>query len=73
MTGHFWVADTGNSRVQELDANGAPVSVQGGFNAPRGIAAGPDGAIYVADTGNNRVQRRDPLSGAWSVATSACR
>jgi DNA-binding beta-propeller fold protein YncE len=76
LTGHLWVADTGNHRVQELDRDGTALAIYGGpgagsdpgsFNAPRGIAAGPDGAIYVADTGNDRVQRRDPATGAWSV------
>src|SRR3954469_21082281 len=63
-TGHVWVADTGNHRVQELDRDGHSLNVYGGpspgqFSAPRGIAVDAGGNVYVADTGNNRLQRRD--------------
>ncbi|HEY3021764.1 MAG TPA: 6-bladed beta-propeller, partial [Solirubrobacteraceae bacterium] len=76
LTGHVWVADTDNNRVQELGRDGASLAVYGGpspgadagqFSGPRGIAVGTDGAVYVADTGNDRVERRDPETGAWSV------
>ena len=35
-------------------------SGDGMFNAPSGIATGPDGSVYVADSGNHRVQRFAP-------------
>jgi DNA-binding beta-propeller fold protein YncE len=65
-----WVADTGNSRVQELTTDGAWVATFTGFNAPRAIAVAPDGTVLVADTANNRIARRDPSSGAWSTLTT---
>ena len=53
--------------MQALGLDGTWQSTATGFNAPREIAVGPDGAVYVADTGNGRVQRRDPASGAWTT------
>ena len=35
---------------------GAVGSAPGQFQAPRGLAAAPDGSIYVADSRNNRIQ-----------------
>ncbi len=70
-TGHIYVADTWNHRVQKLDRDGNPVSAwglfgqygpadgavgQGAFYGPRGVAIGSDGQVYVADTGNKRAQ-----------------
>jgi DNA-binding beta-propeller fold protein YncE len=69
--GDVYVADTWNHRIQQLDAEGNPVSAwglfgqygpgdgaagQGAFYGPRGVAIGPDGRVYVTDTGNKRVQ-----------------
>ena len=39
---------------------GGAGSEQGRFDAPRGLAVGPDGSISVADTGNDRVQQFGP-------------
>lgn len=36
---------------------GAKGDGPGSFEAPRAIAARPDGVLFVADTGNNRIQR----------------
>lgn len=38
---------------------GAKGAAPGQFQAPRGIAVGPDSSIYVLDTGNNRVEKLD--------------
>lgn len=63
--GHVYVADTGNHRVLQFDANGRYLSHTGGFgfnaqqfNQPTDLAAtGLD--VYVADAQNRRVQRFD--------------
>lgn len=64
--GSLLVADSGNHRIQRLDADGKSVltiGTQGGgegqFQEPWSVAAGPDGSIYVADTWNHRVQKFD--------------
>lgn len=58
-TGHVYVADTGNNRVQRFD--GQTWSVVGGttFNAPRGVWISAASKVFVADTGNDRVVRLD--------------
>ncbi|MFA6030424.1 MAG: tetratricopeptide repeat protein [Elusimicrobiota bacterium] len=61
--GTVFVADTGNSRVQMLDADGkflghfgVPGSDPGQLRSPQSVAVGADGRVYVADTGNARIQ-----------------
>ncbi len=63
LDGKFWVADTGNGRLQKFSLEGALLQVlgrsgsgEGEFDAPAGIAISPKGNIVVADTGNHRVQ-----------------
>src|SRR5438067_1242199 len=48
--GAVYVADTGNNRVQEFTADGAPLAVSGAgeLNGPSAVATSPDGAfVYV--------------------------
>lgn len=62
-SGNFWVADTGNDRLQKFSREGSLLHVigksgagEGEFHSPSGIAVSPKGNICVADTGNRRVQ-----------------
>ena len=71
--GNLYVADSGNHRIQQLDAAttnwtawGSPGAADGEFNQPFGIDVDGDGNLFVADSNNNRVQRRDALSGDWT-------
>lgn len=77
--GGFYVADTGNHRIQRFDAGGRWTQTYGGpragtgpgsFRLPRGIAVEPDGDLLVGDTGNDRVQRRDGATGGWTVVAT---
>jgi trimeric autotransporter adhesin len=68
----FLIADTGNNRVRRVSPAGVITTVAGngraGFggdgdaatgatlNAPRDVAALPDGSFLIADTGNNRIR-----------------
>jgi DNA-binding beta-propeller fold protein YncE len=61
--GNFWVADTGNDRLQKFSFQGSLLHVigksgsgEGEFRSPSGVALSSKGTIYVADTGNKRVQ-----------------
>jgi DNA-binding beta-propeller fold protein YncE len=67
--GTFYVADTGNHRIQHLAADGTVLDVWGTFasldqgeapggtfNEPWGVAVAPNATVYVADTWNHRIQ-----------------
>ena len=60
-SGNFYVADTGNHRIQKFSSNGAFIlsfgtqgSGDGAFIQPSGIAVDGSGNFYVADEFNRR-------------------
>jgi sugar lactone lactonase YvrE len=55
--GRFWVADTGNNRVQAFAADGTYLETigEGFLSRPRGVALGLDGTLYVSDSGHNQI------------------
>ncbi|WP_314588066.1 fibronectin type III domain-containing protein [Paenibacillus terrigena] len=66
--GNLYVADSGNHRIQKLNAatgvwsewgitGGRPGAGLGEFNSPLGVAVDRDGYLYVAEFGNHRIQR----------------
>lgn len=70
---NFYVADTGNHRIQKFAAKTEDLSVRadfltkwgsngngdGQFSFPSGLAVDSLGNVYVADTGNHRIQKFD--------------
>jgi DNA-binding beta-propeller fold protein YncE len=61
--GKFWVADTGNNRLQKFSFEGNLLQVigksgsgEGEFRQPSGITVSPRGNIVIADAGNSRIQ-----------------
>jgi sugar lactone lactonase YvrE len=63
-SGHVWVVDTENNRVDELSSTGEYINRFGTegtgevqFKKPRGIAINQStGNVYIADTGNDRIE-----------------
>lgn len=62
--GHYIVADTDNSRIEEVDKDGRFIrqigshgSEPGKFDQPTAVAIDADDNIYVADRVNDRVQK----------------
>ncbi|MFC4810485.1 YIP1 family protein [Paenibacillus sp. GCM10023250] len=55
--GHIYVADTGNSRVLELGAQGSVIRIvgEGELDEPTGLYVDAAGKLYVADHGAERV------------------
>ena len=67
ITGHVYIADCGNHRIQVLNPDltfshsfGKEGSANGRFNFPCDIAIDSQGLVYVADTGNNHIQKFTP-------------
>ena len=65
--GFFYVADSGNNRVQKFDPQGQLVTdwgvggaADGQFQEPWGLAVDAEGNLYVADTWQHRIQKFDP-------------
>jgi len=78
-SGHVWVADTANSRIEEFSSSGVFIkaigklgSGEGEFKEPKGIAVNKEGSIFVADSGNSRIEELS-VSGAYEaqIATSS--
>ncbi len=71
-SGDIFVTDTGNSRIVEVNAQGAAsvLTISGlTLASPTGIAIDGSGNLYVADTGNTRVVKVSS-SGAASVIST---
>ena len=70
--GNFFVADTGNGRIEKFSPNGSFVTGIGQFETPNGITIDREGNIYVAEIGSkHRVQKLAPdgkLIAEWKGA-----
>jgi hypothetical protein len=72
-SGNVYVADTGNMRVCEINAqDGCTVlGALAGFNYITGVAVDGSGNVYVADPANNRICEISALGGCTVVGSSA--
>jgi sugar lactone lactonase YvrE len=79
--GDFFVADSGNHRIEKFTDSGRFLRQWGGmgegpgqFHTPAGLAVDADGNVYVADLNNNRIEKFDNDGNfltAWGEAGSA--
>jgi RHS repeat-associated protein len=74
--GDVWVADTGNSRIEEFSSTGTFMQVfgkegtgQGKLKAPKGLAGDPEGDIWVANTASSNVQQWTPNGNGYPKGT----
>lgn len=61
--GTYWVADTNNNRVVQIDESGTVLRSwdgSGNLRSPQGIAVEADGNVLVANTNRNRIERYAP-------------
>jgi len=70
-SGNLFIADTGNSRIRKVFANGIITTVAGGgksigdggpptsagLSGPKGVAVDGSGNLFIADTGNGRIRK----------------
>ena len=55
-SGHVFVADTFNSRIVSMNADGShQTTIGSGFNYPSGVAVDTSGHVVVADSNNDRI------------------
>ena len=65
--GGFLIADTGNSRIRRVRANGT-ITTAAKLRSPHAVAALPDGSFLAADTNANRVVRVRAVDDVTTVA-----
>jgi sugar lactone lactonase YvrE len=77
-SGHVWVSDTGNNRIQEFSETGEFVrafgtagSGSGQLSSPGGLTIQTGGHVWVADTGNARIQEFSETGESQAILGSA--
>jgi uncharacterized protein (TIGR03437 family) len=75
--GDVYIADTGNSRIVEVSAQGTAsvLSITGlspaSLSSPSGIAIDGAGNLYIGDTGNSRVVKVSPSGAGSTISTGS--
>lgn len=84
-TGNQIVSDSANHTIRSVTPAGLVSTIAGtpgvaghadgpsgsaSFNAPTGVAVGPNGDIYVGDTGNHTIRRITPAGDVTTIAGS---